>query len=223
MQNPFRTPGNEPNRIDPCVIVIFGATGDLTHRKLVPALYNLAVDGLLPTHFSTIGVARRDIPEASFRDGLLSDIKKHSRRKEINQSVWDEISNHTYYVACPFDDQDSYEGLKNKIESVEKESGIKANRLFYLATSPEYFEIISKNLSHVGLLDESNESKARVIVEKPFGHNLASAKELNSSLLTCMKEEQIFRIDHYLGKETVQNLLVFRFSNGFFEPIWNYK
>jgi glucose-6-phosphate 1-dehydrogenase len=223
MQNPFRTPENEPNRIDPCVIVIFGATGDLTHRKLVPALYNLAVDGLLPTHFSTIGVARRDIPEASFREGLLSDIKKHSRRKEINQSVWDEISNHTYYVPCPFDDQDSYQGLKDKIESVEKESGIKANRLFYLATSPEYFEIISKNLSHVGLLDESNESKARVIVEKPFGHNLTSARELNASLLTCMKEEQIFRIDHYLGKETVQNLLVFRFSNGFFEPIWNYK
>jgi glucose-6-phosphate 1-dehydrogenase len=223
MQNPFRASKTEAEGAAPCIIVIFGATGDLTHRKLVPALYNLAVDGLLPTHFSTIGVARREIPDQTFRDGLLADIKKFSRRKEVNDTIWDELSNHTFYVQCPFDDLESYSKLRNKIESIEKESSTRANRLFYLATAPEYFDVISKNLAASGLLQEDEKFKARVIVEKPFGHNLESARELNNSLLASMREDQIFRIDHYLGKETVQNLLVFRFSNGFFEPIWNHK
>lgn len=223
MPNPFRNSQPDAQGTAPCIVVIFGASGDLTHRKLVPALYNLAVDGLLPTHFSTIGVARRDIPEQEFRNGLLDEVQKFSRRKEINDTIWNELSNHTYYVQCPFDDSESYQKLKNKIESIEKESNIKANKLFYLATSPDYFDIISKNLSAAGLLDDTHESKSRVIVEKPFGHDLESAKELNKSLLASMREDQIFRIDHYLGKETVQNLLVFRFSNGFFEPIWNHK
>ncbi len=223
MSNPFRSSQKETQSAAPCIVVIFGATGDLTHRKLVPALYNLAVDGLLPTHFTTIGVARRNIPEKEFRETLLSDIKKFSRRKEINDTIWDELSNHTFYVQCPFDDPESYKKLKNKLDSIQKESNTKANKLFYLATAPEYFDVISKNLAAAGLLEETHESKARVIVEKPFGHDLQSAKELNDSLLNSMREDQIFRIDHYLGKETVQNILVFRFSNGFFEPIWNHK
>jgi len=231
MQNPFRSIATDSGRIDPCVVVIFGATGDLTHRKLVPALYNLALDGLLPSHFFTIGVARREVSNESFREGLSSAIREFSRRKKINESVWSELCNHTYYVQCPFDDAKSYQGLKDQIEALEKESGIQTNRLFYLATSPEYFEVISQNLASAGLLDESQNDtdgsqkgpRSRVVVEKPFGHDLSSAKALNRSLLCSMKEDQIFRIDHYLGKETVQNLLVFRFSNGFFEPIWNYK
>ncbi|HMO16607.1 MAG TPA: glucose-6-phosphate dehydrogenase [Oligoflexia bacterium] len=223
MQNPFRSSVSESAQVGPCIVVIFGATGDLTHRKLVPALYNLSVDGLLPANFHTIGVARRDMPAEKFREGLGKAIRDFSRRKEINESVWSELSTHTHYVNCPFDSLEHYTGLREKIESLEMESGMKANRLFYLATSPDYFEVISHNLAASGLLDQSNGVAARVIVEKPFGHDLATAKELNTRLLGCMKEEQIFRIDHYLGKETVQNLLVFRFSNGFFEPIWNYK
>ncbi len=223
MENPFKNDSSDTTRLDPSIVVIFGATGDLTHRKLVPALYNLAVDGLLPAHFFTIGVARRAVADAEFRDSLTSSVKQFSRRQKINEGVWKELIDHTYYVNCPFDDAESYKDLRCKIEELEAHSGMKLNRLFYLATSPDYFEIISKNLSLSGLLEETETTKARVIVEKPFGNDLPSAKLLNNSLLQSMKEQQIFRIDHYLGKETVQNLLVFRFSNGFFEPIWNHK
>lgn len=223
MDNPFKLNLSESTEVSPCTVVIFGATGDLTHRKLVPALYNLAIDGLLPANFSTIGVARRPLSDAEFRKDLTESITKFSRRKNVDPSIWKDLAEHTYYVECPFDSPEHYLGLKKKIEELEAQSGIAGNRLFYLATSPEYFEVISRNLASSGLLEQSNKQKARVIVEKPFGHNLKSARELNDSLLSCMKEEQIFRIDHYLGKETVQNLLVFRFSNGFFEPIWNHK
>ncbi len=223
MENPFRTAGKENTELSPCTLVIFGATGDLTHRKLFPALYNLAIDGLLPTHFSTIGVARRELSDSDFRSDIAGSIKKFSRRKNVEPSIWNDLEKHTYYVECPFDSPEHYLDLKKKIEELEAQSGMHGNRMFYLATSPDYFEVISKNLASVGLLDQDDRQKSRVVVEKPFGHDLDSARELNSALLKCMKEEQIFRIDHYLGKETVQNLLVFRFSNGFFEPIWNHK
>ncbi len=223
MSNPFRTSSSDTSRLSPSIVIIFGATGDLTHRKLVPAIYNLGVDGLLPANFSTIGVARRDVSDVSFREGLTESVKSFSRRKEINQNVWKELVEHTHYVQCPFDDAEAYNGLKAKIEALQARSGMNSNLLFYLATSPDYFEIISANLSKVGLLEESDNKKARVVVEKPFGHDLESAKVLNKALLKSMREDQIFRIDHYLGKETVQNLLVFRFSNGLFEPIWNHK
>lgn len=223
MQNPFRSSQTDQSRLAPSIVIIFGATGDLTHRKLVPALYNLGVDGLLPANFSTIGVARREVSDEDFRKGLTESIKSFSRRKEINENVWKELADHTYYVKCPFDDAKAYEGLRDKIESLQTESGMNSNLLFYLATSPDYFEVISENLKKVGLLDQSESRRSRVVVEKPFGHDLESAKILNKALLKSMTEDQIFRIDHYLGKETVQNLLVFRFSNGLFEPIWNHK
>ena len=223
MDNPFKANVSDGSQLAPCTVVIFGASGDLTHRKLVPAIYNLAIDGLLPAHFSTIGVARKEFSDEAFRKDLGTSIKKFSRRKNADATVWNELEKHTYYVQCPFDSKEHYLNLKKRIEELEQQSGSPGNRLFYLATSPDYFETISHNLAASGLLDQNEKQKARVIVEKPFGHDLKSAKELNTSLLTCMKEEQIFRIDHYLGKETVQNLLVFRFSNGFFEPIWNQK
>jgi glucose-6-phosphate 1-dehydrogenase len=195
----------------------------LTHRKLVPALYNLGVDGLLPANFSLIGFARREYSDDSFREGLRTSVGQFSRRKPLNDAVWKEFAQHSYYVASPFDKADGYRRLKERLDTIDAQTGTKCNRVFYLATAPEYFEPAARNLAAAGLLDSSRGSKARVIVEKPFGEDLASARELNRALLECMAEEQIFRIDHYLGKETVQNLLVFRFSNGIFEPIWNHK
>lgn len=224
MANPFDLGSDDALQVDPCVVVIFGATGDLTHRKLVPALYNLGVDGLLPAHFSLIGFARRELSDDDFREGLAEGVKTHSRRKPLDESTWSEFSQHSFFVSSGFDDAGGYESLKAKLEEIDAASGVRCNRVFYLATAPDFFDVIARHLKDAGLLDRTpGGPAARVIVEKPFGHDLESAKTLNSKLLDCMAEDQIFRIDHYLGKETVQNLLVFRFSNGIFEPIWNHK
>jgi glucose-6-phosphate 1-dehydrogenase len=225
MTNPFRLNSQTTQTVKPCVVVIFGATGDLTHRKLVPALYNLSVDGLLPTNFSLVGFARRDWTDDSFRESLRDGVSQFSRRKPLDESIWSEFSKHSCFVSSAFDSPEGYKELKRKLEEIDLVSGVSCNRIFYLATSPEYFEIIAKQLNQAGLLSVLSDTGAqsRVIVEKPFGHDLESAEKLNKALLESMREDQIFRIDHYLGKETVQNLLVFRFSNGIFEPIWNHK
>lgn len=223
--NPFRHGLKHTLSVEPCVVVIFGVTGDLAHRKLVPALYNLSVDGLLPANFSLIGFARRDYTDESFRAEFKESVEKFSRRKPLQEDVWNEFAGHSFYLRSPFDDLNGYEQLKIKLDEIDKASGTLANRVFYLATSPDYFSTIARNLSASGLLAplENGKHRARVVIEKPFGHNLESAKTLNRELSECMSEDQIFRIDHYLGKETVQNLLVFRFANGIFEPIWNHK
>ena len=221
MANPFRTEQEESLAAKPCVLVIFGASGDLAHRKLVPGIYNLAVDGHLPTHFSLIGFARRDWTDESFRDSLHEALGKYSRRLPLEEKTWEEFSSHTSYISSSFDDSAGFENLKQSLDKLDRDSSVKHNRIFYLATSPEYFSTISSNLAEVGLLSDAD--KDRVIVEKPFGTDLESAKVLNAELLKSMQEKQIYRIDHYLGKETVQNLLVFRFANGIFEPIWNHK
>jgi len=228
MTNPFHTGRDESLRAKPCAVVIFGATGDLAHRKLVPALYNLGVDGLLPANFSLIGAARKEVSDKDFRADIRQSVSQHSRRKPLNEIVWKEFEEHSYYVQVPFDDAASYTKLKARLDELDSTAGVVSNRIFYLATGPEYFEVIARNLQQAGLLKEDNMgvdagSSARVIVEKPFGHDLESATHLNKALLECMHEDQIYRIDHYLGKETVQNLLVFRFGNGIFEPIWNHK
>jgi glucose-6-phosphate 1-dehydrogenase len=223
MENPFRS-GLRSREIDPCVVVIFGVTGDLTHRKLVPALYNLSLDGLLPATFGLVGFARRPVTDEAFREDLKGTTEKFSRRKPLDPAVWAEFASRAVYVQSAFDDKAGYQKLKQTLEGYDKSSGQKCKRLFYLATSPDFFEVIARELKGAGLLDpEGGEERARVIVEKPFGHDLASARELNSALSECMRENQIYRIDHFLGKETVQNLLVFRFANGIFEPIWNHK
>lgn len=227
MDNPFRVGSDEALRADPCVVVIFGATGDLTHRKLVPALYNLALDGLLPANFSLVGCARRELTDEAFRGELETSLKKFSRRLPMNESIWSEFSKHSYYVSSAFDDPNGYAKLKTLLEKIDSDSGIRSNRVFYLATSPDYFETIARGLGGAGLLEaeasKNGQPRSRVIVEKPFGHDVESAKALNSAFLEVMREDQVYRIDHYLGKETVQNLLVFRFANGIFEPIWNQK
>lgn len=230
MANPFRIGTEDALRVDPCVVVIFGATGDLTHRKLAPALYNLGVDGLLPANFSLVAFARRQYSDEQFREELKKSIAEHSRRKPLDEAVWQEFAAHSYYVSGAFDDTAAYARLKEVLDKFDADTGRSCNRVYYLSTAPEYFEVIARQLSQAGLMEETRDPNsgkkvraARVIVEKPFGHDLQSARALNKALLDVMAEDQIYRIDHYLGKETVQNLLVFRFANGIFEPIWNHK
>jgi glucose-6-phosphate 1-dehydrogenase len=205
---------------DPCCLVIFGASGDLTHRLLVPALYNLAATGLLPKAFALIGVARSEFTSESFRADLAKSLPKYATRP-IDQSVVDKLLACVAYVQGDPEDEATYKKIGQELTRIEGEQGTKGNRLFYLATPPAAFAPIGCHLGESGLAREPNAAWRRVVIEKPFGTDLASAQALNQKLLGILKEDQIFRIDHYLGKETVQNILVLRFANGLFEPIWN--
>ena len=203
---------------EPGAVVIFGASGDLTKRKLLPALFHLEQQGLLPKEFAIVGVARRDLKStfaADMKDGVL----KYGGGKEGDRTI-DEFIEKVDYHAMNFDDDQGYTDLKALLDQIDREHGTKGNRLFYLAVAPEYFSDIINHLGAHGMA-HPEKGHARVIIEKPFGHDLQSAKELNNEVNKVFDEEQIFRIDHYLGKETVQNILVFRFANGIFEPIWN--
>lgn len=206
-----------------CSVVIFGVTGDLSERKLIPAVFNLGIDELLPQTFNLYGFARREWSRDDFRKTIENSVKNNSRRVAKDPTVLQRLLSEADYIQGNFDSKEAYVGLKEKLDEVDRKSGKKAVRIYYLSTSPEYFHVIAKCLKEFGLLSEEDRFRTRVVVEKPFGHNLPSARELNTMLLQCMDESQIYRIDHYLGKETVQNLLVFRFSNGIFEPIWNRK
>jgi glucose-6-phosphate 1-dehydrogenase len=205
---------------DPCCLVIFGATGDLTHRLLLPALYNLAADGLLPDAFGLIGVARSPSSSEAFRDDLAKSLPQFATR-QIGEGVIKRLLACVAYVQGDPDDDATYKKLADELARIERERGTKGNRLFYLATPPAGFAPIGSHLGQSGLAKEGNGAWRRVVIEKPFGTDLASARALNQKLLGVLKEEQIFRIDHYLGKETVQNIMVLRFANGLFEPIWN--
>jgi glucose-6-phosphate 1-dehydrogenase len=203
---------------EPCVVVIFGASGDLTKRKLLPALFHLEQAGLLPEQFRIVGVARRDLG-ASFAEDMKAGIVEFGGVKS-DAGKLDEFIAKVSYHAMNFDDDEGYSGLKSLLEKYDQEHGTKGNRLFYLAVAPEYFSDIIHRLGAHGMAQPEH-GTARVIIEKPFGHDLESARELNDDVNKVFDENQIFRIDHYLGKETVQNILVFRFANGIFEPIWN--
>ena len=203
---------------DPCVIVIFGASGDLTGRKLAPALYNLRVEGLIPENTSILGSARTAHSDPDFAASLEADVRRHSRR-EIDDAAWEAFSSRVFYVPGDVTGDEVWRDLKEKLEQIDDAQGTKGNRVWYLATLPRFFEPIAEGIGKSGLLDTAGWH--RLIVEKPFGHDLASACRLNATLSSYFSEDQIFRIDHYLGKETVQNLLVFRFANAIFEPIWN--
>ena len=205
---------------DPCCLVIFGASGDLTHRLLLPALYNLAVAGLLPDAFALVGVARSESSSEAFRDGLAQSLPKFATR-QLDQAVVNRLLGCVAYLQGDPDDPQSYQRLRRLLAEIEQERGTQGNRLFYLATPPNAFATIGCHLGDSGLARPDNGAWRRIIVEKPFGTDLASARTLNHKLLSVLKEDQIFRIDHYLGKETVQNILVLRFANGLFEPIWN--
>ncbi|HEX6885590.1 MAG TPA: glucose-6-phosphate dehydrogenase [Planctomycetota bacterium] len=203
----------------PCAMVIFGASGDLTKRKLVPALYNLCRQELLPENFAVIGFARSEQTSEAFRRSMREDIKRFCDCTP-DPGLWDWIENRIHYVRGDATQPESFQALRAQLSEVERDHGTKGNVLFYLATAPEHFGTIVSQLQAAGLTQE-REGWRRVIVEKPFGRDLSSARALNEELRSVLSERQIYRIDHYLGKETVQNLLVFRFANGIFEPIWN--
>ncbi len=204
---------------EPCVMVIFGAAGDLTRRKLIPALYNLAKSELLSREFAVVGVARAPISTEDFRKKAAEDIKEFGT-DTIDPDIWEWFDRRLYYMAGNFNDKDLYPKLKEMLEKVDRDHATHGNHLYYMATAASYFGPIVEHLAAVGLMDET-EHWRRVIIEKPFGHDLESAKTLNKQLLQVAAEHQIYRIDHYLGKETVQNILALRFANGIFEPVWN--
>ena len=211
---------------DPCVLVIFGATGDLTARKLVPALYNLSRDGMLPSHFVCTGFARRPKSHEQFRQEMYEAISKHSRTKPIDSTFWETFSEQLFYHCSEFDNDEGYIKFKEFLQEIDARFGTRGNRVFYLSTPPSYFPLIVNKLSQHGLIYDSDviqDRWSRIIIEKPFGHDLDSALVLQTELEKSLKENQIYRIDHYLGKETVQNLMVLRFANAIFESIWNNK
>lgn len=222
--SPLEEFGRPKRTIDPCIMVIFGATGDLTARKLIPALYNLARDGQLPGHFACVGFARREKTHEQFRSEMLDAINQFSRNRPVNTELWKTFSGQIFYHHAEFDDDRGYQDLGRFLQQLDTQFGTKGNRVFYLSTQPSFFPLIIEKLNHHHLIYNVNEIPdkwSRVIIEKPFGHDLASAISLQQEITQHLDEKQIYRIDHYLGKETVQNLLIFRFSNSFFESLWN--
>lgn len=204
----------------PTLFVIFGAQGDLTKRKLIPALYNLAVSHHLPQEFAILGVDAIPMNTEDFRSKINRDIQELTTRP-IESSFKDWLLERLYYLSGDFLDRQTYARLTESLENINKVHGTGGNYVFYMATAPKYFAEIVQHLGDRGLVENRQEFSRRIIIEKPFGHDLPSAQALNQALCTVLDERQIYRIDHYLGKETVQNILVFRFANGIFEPIWN--
>ncbi|MCF7853120.1 MAG: glucose-6-phosphate dehydrogenase, partial [Simkaniaceae bacterium] len=223
-QNPFQENGQGQRNIEPCILVIFGATGDLTAKKLMPAIYNLKREGQLPAQFVCVGFARREKTNEQFRDEMKTAISEHSRVKPIDEGLWQTFKEQIFYHRSDFDKDEGYIALKDALAKLDKQFGTKGNRVFYLSTQPSYFPEIVQKLhknGHIYDYEKEQEKWSRIIIEKPFGHDLDSAKALQAELTKYLSEEQIYRIDHYLGKETVQNLLVFRFGNALFENLWN--
>jgi len=204
----------------PCVVVIFGATGDLTQRKLVPAFYALAADGLLPPGFSIIGAGRTEQTTEDFREGMRKAVERFGR-VPLRTDVWNVFADGLRYCTYDLDHPDGLHALHETLDELDRERGTAGNRIFYFSIPPSGFAALAERLGTEGLSHADGSSFRRMIVEKPFGHNLDSARALNGKLHVAFNEDQIYRIDHYLGKETVQNLLVFRFANGIFEPLWN--
>src|SRR6185312_2853092 len=213
-------PSKKQRKPDPCSFVIFGVSGDLTHRLIIPALYNLAASDLLPDKFCVVGVARKGTTGDELRQSLLKGLRQFATRP-----VNDEIARHLLECVTSIEadpkQPPSFDAMRARLEKLEASRGIGGNRLFYLATPPTAFAPIARELARAGMLGEEGGPWRRLVIEKPFGTDLASAKALNGELLKLVNEHQIYRIDHYLGKETVQNILVLRFANGMFEPIWN--
>ncbi|MFY9574763.1 MAG: glucose-6-phosphate dehydrogenase [Blastocatellia bacterium] len=219
--NPLREGVRLERTAEPCAVVIFGASGDLTKRKLVPALYRLAQQRLLPAEFAIIGFSRSTMTHDEFRAKMKDAIATYSEAKRVDDEVWESFAKGVFYVSGDVNDPESYRQIGETLDQVDRERGTAGNRVFYLSTSPSLYAEAIEQLGAAGLARPKGKGWTRIIVEKPFGHDLASAKELNNQVGKVFDEEQVYRIDHYLGKETVQNLMVFRFANGIFEPIWN--
>ena len=225
MTNPLNEPGRPSRNIDPCIVIIFGATGDLTGRKLAPALYNLGREGMLPANFACVGFARREKSHDQFRAELKEDINSFSRVKPIDEAFWKKFQEQIFYHRSEFDDDAGYEALASFLAQLDSRYATRGNRVFYLSVQPKFFPVIVEKLKKHNLIYDSKETDkwSRVIIEKPFGRDLQSAAELQKQLSGNLDESETYRIDHYLGKETVQNILVFRFANSIFESLWNYK
>ncbi|MFQ5913935.1 MAG: glucose-6-phosphate dehydrogenase [Nitrospinota bacterium] len=205
---------------DPCVMVIYGASGDLTKRKLIPALYNLAKENLLSEEFAVIGFARRGMSSEDFREKISQDMKEFATGP-VDSDLWNRFVQRLYYISGDVQDVDAYKRLQGLLAEVDRERRTRGNYFHYLATAPDFFAPVIQQLGSAGLVREENGQWRRAIFEKPFGRDLESARTLTQDIRKVLNENQIYRIDHYLGKETVQNILVFRFANGIFEPIWN--
>ncbi|HKQ70543.1 MAG TPA: glucose-6-phosphate dehydrogenase [Polyangiaceae bacterium] len=215
-------------KADPCAVVIFGITGDLSKRKLVPALYNLMADGALPDKIAVVGLTRAGVAHDEMRERFRESTEQLGRRKAIDPDIWARFAANLEFVDGKLDDDKAYADLRERLAVIDREKGTHGNRIYYLATPPETFPAILEHLKKAELLyppTEDNKKKpwSRVVIEKPFGRDLASAKALNKLVAESLDESQTFRIDHYLGKETVQNILVFRYANALFEPVWDRK
>jgi glucose-6-phosphate 1-dehydrogenase len=224
--NPLRQGLRQERMPEPCTMVICGATGDLTRRKLAPAIYNLALGGFLPPEFTVVGFARRPMSNDEFHAHLREGIDLFSRNRPASDSVWSSFATGVEYQQGNLDDPEAYADLARRLDRIDRDRGTAGNRLFYLAIQPSLVPDVVRQLGAVGLAGSSERTSGRVgwtrvVVEKPFGSDTESAKTLNAQINEVFTEDQIYRIDHYLGKETVQNLAVFRFGNGLFEPIWN--
>jgi glucose-6-phosphate 1-dehydrogenase len=207
---------------DPSILVLFGATGDLAHRKVIPALYHLWRTNLLPHEFVLLAIGRRDFDDDAFRAEIRTSLEQFSRVLPLDAAAWTSFASHIRYHRLDFADSDGFDRLASRLDELDAECGTRGNRCFYLATQPSQFAEIVGQLGRVGLDHERHDGGwRRVVIEKPFGHDLTSAQRLNREVGKVFRESQVYRIDHYLGKETVRNLLVFRFGNGIFEPLWN--
>src|SRR5215470_3123496 len=218
----FPTSSGYGGASDPCAIVLFGASGDLAKRKVIPAMFDLAVHNSLGSRYAIVGFARTPMKDDTFRSATGEAAKSMSDIGPIDPAKWNEFSANLFYNAGDYGDQQAYAQLAKRLAELDAQKNLGGNRLFYLSTPPEVYPEIVEQLGRAGLSRPANsKSWVRIIIEKPFGRDLTTAKELNEIVHNVFEEHQVYRIDHYLGKDTVQNLLVLRFGNGIFEPLWN--